>query len=150
MISSTDSANENVRENSDHGSVRSVRRALDILALLNDDRTTLSIRDTAQATGLPKTTVLRMLQTLEQAGLLWGIGAGQYAPGPALLRWARVAKDTWLFPPEFNELLPSLADSCRETADLHIRKGLRRVCVAQAQGPQSLRHVVRVGDELPL
>lgn len=134
----------------DPSSVRSVRRALDILALLNEERTTLTIKDTTAATGLPKTTVLRLLQTLEQAGLLWSLGGGQYVPGPALLRWARIANDTWLFPPDFRELLNDLAQRCRETANVYVRKGLKRVCIAQAPGPQSLRHVVRVGDELPL
>lgn len=138
------------RSANDPSSVRSVRRALDILALLNEERTSLNIRDTSAETGLPKTTVLRLLQTLEQAGLLWGLGGGQYVPGPALLRWARIADETWMFPPEFKDVLFELSQTARETANVYVRKGLKRICIAQAAGPQSLRHVIKVGDELPL
>ena len=132
------------------GTVRSVRRALDILNLFSEDQMVLTVRETTLATGLPKTTVLRMLQTLEYEGLLWPLGAGQYSPGPALLHWARIANDSWLLPPNFRETMVDLSELCRETVNVYVRKGLRRVCIAQAPGPQSLRHVVKVGDELPL
>lgn len=134
----------------DSNNVRAVTRALDILALLSEERTTLNIRDTAAETGLPKTTVLRLLQTLEQAGLLWALGGGQYVPGPALLRWARIANETWMFPPVFKDILFELSQVARETVNVYIRKGIKRICIAQAQAPQSLRHVIKVGDELPL
>lgn len=135
---------------SDSNNVRAVTRALNILALLSEERTTLNIRDTSAETGLPKTTVLRLLQTLEQAGLLWSLGGGQYVPGPALLRWARIANETWMFPPEFKDVLFELSQVARETVNVYVRKGIKRICIAQAQGPQSLRHVIKVGDELPL
>lgn len=46
--------------------------------------------------------------------------------------------------------MEALASSCRETVNLYVRQGSARVCVAQAEGPQTLRHVVRVGEEMPL
>ena len=58
------------------GGVRSVRRALDILSLLTEDQPTVPLRDMVEATGLPKTTVVRLVQTLEQYGLLWATPAG--------------------------------------------------------------------------
>ena len=67
--------------------VRSIRRALDILSLLTDDTPSVSIRDIVEATGLPKTTVLRLVHTLEHNGLLWAT-AGGYMAGPGLWRWA--------------------------------------------------------------
>lgn len=138
------------KSSSDSNNVRAVTRALEILALLSEERTTLNIRDTSADTGLPKTTVLRLLQTLEQAGLLWALGGGHYVPGPALLRWARIANETWMFPPEFKDVLFELSQVARETVNVYVRKGIKRICIAQAQGPQSLRHVIKVGDELPL
>ena len=47
--------------------VRSIRRALDILSLLTNDTPSISVRDIVAATGLPKTTVLRLVQTLEHS-----------------------------------------------------------------------------------
>ncbi|MCX5335625.1 MULTISPECIES: IclR family transcriptional regulator [unclassified Streptomyces] len=131
------------------GGVRSVRRALDILSLLTEDQPTVPLRDMVEATGLPKTTVVRLVQTLEQYGLLWATPAG-YSAGPGLWRWAHLAHTSWELPPDTQKLLRDLADRRGETANLMIRRDIHRVCVAQQESPQPLRHVVRVGDELPL
>ena len=46
----------------------------------------MSIRDITEATGLPKTTVLRLVHTLEHSGLLWATSGGYMAgPGPVAL-----------------------------------------------------------------
>src|SRR4051794_11170077 len=63
--------------------VRSVQRALEILALLTDERPIVTIREIVDATGLAKTTVIRLVSTLEQAGLLWATTGG-YLAGPGL------------------------------------------------------------------
>lgn len=129
--------------------VRSVQRAFDILSLLTEDRRSVSIREVVEETGLAKTTALRLLQTLEQMGLLWATDKG-YTAGPALWRWAHLAKSAWELPPETMRLMRELAARQRETVNLYVAKGVHRVCIAQQESPQSLRHVVRVGDELPL
>lgn len=133
----------------DGDTVRSVRRALDLLFLLTDEVPVLTLSGAARAVGLPKTTTLRLLQTLERAGVLWSDN-NRYVPGPALLRWSRLASDTWLLRPGVQRILDTAAQQTGETVNVYVRKGLTRVCIAHAQGPHSLRHVVRVGDELPL
>lgn len=135
--------------NSAETGVRSVQRAFDILALLTEERRTLTVREVVDETGLAKTTALRLLQTLEQMGLLWATSNG-YTAGPALWRWAHLARSAWELPPETLQLMRELAARQRETVNLYVAKGIHRVCIAQQESPQSLRHVVRVGDELPL
>ncbi len=131
-----------------HG-VRSVRRALDILSLLTEDRQSVSIREAVEATGLAKTTVIRLLQTLEQSGLLWATPNG-FMAGPGLWRWAHLARRSWELPPETQQMMRELAARQRETVNLYVLRDIYRVCVAQQESPQPLRHVVRIGDELPL
>ncbi|MFI7701529.1 IclR family transcriptional regulator [Nonomuraea sp. NPDC049480] len=131
------------------GGVRSVQRAFDILSLLTEERRTLTIREVVDETGLAKTTALRLLQTLEQMGLLWNTPKG-YAAGPALWRWAHLARSAWELPPETVQLMRELGARQRETVNLYVLRDIHRVCIAQQESPQSLRHVVRVGDELPL
>lgn len=131
------------------GGVRSVRRALDILSLLTEEQPVVSLRAVVEATGLPKTTVVRLVQTLEQYGLLWGTEAG-YMAGPGLWRWAYLAASSWRLPEETADLLRGLVDRHGETVNLMIRRDVHRVCVAQQESPKPLRHVVRIGDELPL
>jgi DNA-binding IclR family transcriptional regulator len=129
--------------------VRSIRRALDILALLTEDRPAVSIRDIVEATGLAKTTVLRLVHTLEQNGLLWATPGG-YMAGPGLWRWAYLARGTWQLPPETQQAMRDLGARHKETVNLYVLRDICRVCVAQQESPQPLRHVVHVGDELPL
>ncbi|MET9593988.1 IclR family transcriptional regulator [Streptomyces sp. NPDC006516] len=131
------------------GGVRSVRRALDILSLLTEEQPVVSLRTMVEATGLAKTTVVRLVQTLEGYGLLWSTDAG-FTAGPGLWRWAHLAHGSWELPQETIKLLRELADRRGETANVMIRRDIHRVCVAQQESPQPLRHVVRVGDELPL
>jgi DNA-binding IclR family transcriptional regulator len=129
--------------------VRSIRRALDILSLLTDERPVVSIRDITEATGLPKTTVLRLVHTLEQSGLLWATSGG-YMAGPGLWRWAYLARLSWQLPPETQAAMRELGARHMETVNLYVRRDISRVCVAQQESPRPLRHVVHVGDELPL
>ena len=129
--------------------VRSIRRALDILSLLTDDTPSVSVRDITDATGLPKTTVLRLVHTLEQAGLLWAT-AGGYMAGPGLWRWAYLARRSWQLPPETQAMMRDLGARHKETVNLYVLRDVCRVCVAQQESPRPLRHVVQVGDELPL
>ncbi len=135
-------------ESNDTG-VRSVQRALDILALLTEERPVVSVREIVEATGLAKTTVTRLVQTLEQNGLLWGTAQG-YLAGPGLWRWTHLARSSWELPPETRRLMRDLGARQRETVNLYMLRDVYRVCVAQQESPQPLRHVVHVGDELPL
>ncbi|MFF3313562.1 IclR family transcriptional regulator [Streptomyces sp. NPDC002952] len=129
--------------------VRSVRRALDILSLLTEDQPVVSLKQMVEATGLAKTTVVRLVQTLEGYGLLWLTDAG-FTAGPGLWRWAHLARQGWELPAETVKVLRDLANRRGETANVMIRRDIHRVCVAQQESPKPLRHVVRVGDELPL
>jgi DNA-binding IclR family transcriptional regulator len=129
--------------------VRSVRRALDILSLLTEQRSTVSIRDIVEATGLAKTTVIRLVSTLERSGLLWATSNG-YTAGPGLWRWAHLARRSWELPPETQRTMSDLAARAGETVNVYVVRDIYRVCVAQQESPRALRHVVQIGDELPL
>lgn len=136
-------------ETADVQGVRSIRRALDILSLLSEDKPVVSIRDITDATGLPKTTVLRLVHTLEQSSLLWATPSG-YMAGPGLWRWAYLALRSWQLPPDTQATMRELGARHLETVNLYVLRDIYRVCVAQQESPRALRHVVKVGDELPL
>lgn len=142
---------EQLRESSESGDggVRSVQRAVEIMSLLTEQRPAITIREIVTATRLPKTTVLRIVQTLEHSGLL-SAGESGYVAGPGLWRWAHLVKNSWEPPAEIRALMRELVSRQRETVNIYIVHNLSRVCVAQEESPMPLRHVVRVGDELPL
>jgi DNA-binding IclR family transcriptional regulator len=134
----------------DAQTVRAVDRALQIMALFDDERHSVTLRDVVDKTRLPKTTAIRLMQTLEHNGMLHSGQNGEYVGGLSLLRWARLAARTWTIPVEAAQVLESLAATCGETVNVYVRSDIQRVCIAQHEGPQTLRHVVRVGDQLPL
>jgi DNA-binding IclR family transcriptional regulator len=132
------------------GGVRSVQRALELLAHFDDAHVVWTVSELARATRLPKTTVVRLVATLEGAGMVWVRPDGQVVPGAGLLRWARLGKAAWELPEAVQQVMRDVARLCAETVSLYVRQGPVRVCVAQQQGPHTLRHVVTPGDELPL
>lgn len=119
------------------------------MSLLSEQHPTITIREIVEATGLPKTTVLRIVQTLEYNGMLSATPNG-YLAGPGLWRWAYLAKNSWEPPEETRALMRELVARQRETVNIYVIHNLARVCIAQEESPMSLRHVIRVGDELPL
>ncbi|WP_433701239.1 IclR family transcriptional regulator [Nocardiopsis sp. CA-288880] len=132
------------------GSVRSVARALDLLDLFDETHQAHTVRELTERTGLAKTTVLRLVGTLEQRGLLWTRPDGRVGVGPGLLRWARLAHAVWRVPEAVRAVMRELVADTAETVNLYVRADAVRVCVAQEEGPQRLRHVVNTGDEMVL
>ncbi|MCK2241629.1 MULTISPECIES: IclR family transcriptional regulator [unclassified Crossiella] len=136
---------------SESSGVRSVQRAVELLALYDAEHPSRTVRELTDATGLAKTTVVRLVHTLEQCGLLWSRGDGRTVPGPALLRWAELARSTWQLPEAALALLAELSQaSGGEAVHLYVRQQRARVCIARQEGTRTLRHVVRVGAEMPL
>jgi DNA-binding IclR family transcriptional regulator len=134
----------------DAGGVRSVQRALELLARFDEVHVVWTVSDLARVTGLPKSTVVRLVATLERAGMVWVRPDSTVVPGAGLLRWARLGQAAWELPEAVRGVMADVADLCAETVSLYVRQGTVRVCVAQEQGPHTLRHVVTPGDELPL
>ncbi|WP_067604855.1 IclR family transcriptional regulator [Nocardiopsis listeri] len=132
------------------GGVRSVVRALDLLDLYDERNQRYTTRELVGLTGLAKTTVLRLVGTLEQRGLLWTGPDGRVGAGPGLLRWARLAHAIWQVPETIRAIMRELTVETSETVNLYVRADTVRVCVAQEEGPQRLRHVVNTGEEMPL
>jgi len=71
------------------GGARAVDRAADLLVRVLDAEEPLAFPELVEATGLPKSTVSRLLSSLERGGLISRADAGAVAPGPALTRFAR-------------------------------------------------------------
>lgn len=147
-----DQVGDQVAETTSGGDgVRSVHRALDLLGHFDEQHTALSVRELIEASGLAKSTVVRLVTTLEAAGMLWTRGDGRIVPGVGLMRWSRLAQTTWSVPPEAMDVLRQLGLDCGgESSRVYVRQGNSRVCIAQQEGTQQLRHVVRVGDGMPI
>jgi len=132
------------------GGVRSVARAVDVLSLFDEDHPSRPLREVVRLAGLPKTTVVRLLSTLEALGLVAQAAESTYTVGPVFLRWVKLADSLWEVSVEAREVMSRLVDECGETVNVYIRRDLTRVCIAQVEGTTTVRSVVEVGVPYPL
>ncbi len=72
--------------------VPALARGLDILALFGGERETFTAPEVCRALGLPRTSVFRLIATLEAFGWLERVNASAYRIGPALERFARESR----------------------------------------------------------
>ncbi|MBN9080975.1 MAG: IclR family transcriptional regulator [Rhizobiales bacterium] len=130
--------------------VASVERALSVLQAFTTERPRMTLVDLAAATGLYKSTILRLCQTLEVAGFLARSGSGHYYVGAATLQLARLHQEA-VEPAEL--ILPALRELVEETGEsacFNIRNGDNRVCLYRIESHHRLRDHVMVGDVIPL
>ncbi|RAL21906.1 IclR family transcriptional regulator [Thermoflavimicrobium daqui] len=130
--------------------VRAAERALDIL-LCFVSQPHLGLTEIAKQTQLNKSTVFRLLATLESKGFIkrdpetdkyqlgfriWELAANiDQSHDPAIL-----------FLPE----MESLRDELEETVSLYIRDGNERIRVQAVESKQAIRRVAPIGARMPL
>jgi len=135
-------------EKKDKG-VATLERALAILGTF-EASTTQSLADISRRTGLYKSTLLRLLGTLEKFGYVGQLRDGGYHVGVAALHLGSLYQ-RWVSPAELiNPVLRSLVEQTGESASFNVQEGALRVCVYRVDSPQKIRDHVRVGDVLPL
>lgn len=130
--------------------VRAVDRALDIL-LCFISKTDWAMTEIAEQVGLHKSTVHRMLATLEEKGFIerdrstdrYHLGLKMWELSAHLSRSDDQAT-IWL--PEMERL----RDQLGETVSIYVRDGSERIRMQAVQSNQPVRRVAPVGVRLPL
>lgn len=130
--------------------VRAVDRALDIL-LCFTEQTDWAMTEIAERVGLHKSTVHRMLATLEEKGFIerdraterYHLGLKVWELSANLSRTDDQAT-IWL--PE----MVRLRDQLGETVSIYVRDGSERIRIQAVQSNQPIRRVAPVGARLPL
>lgn len=133
---------------SDHR-IPAVERALQALDLLCAGGEAPTIRDLAARLGVPRTTVYRILNTLEAHGVARRDAAGRYLPGARLLAYARAVPRADLATLAM-PALEALAAEVRATAKLSVLDGDAALVAAVAPGPGAYSVVTQVGRRFPL
>ena len=124
-----------------------IEKALSVLEALADHE---RITDLADMTGLPKSTVHRILQSLVEQGFATSDGSGGYLPGPRVLTLA--GKVMHRFDPArlASPALQSLRDRTGHTVHLALRNGDEAVYVEKLAGHKPYQIPSRVGQGLLL
>ncbi|MCL4426442.1 MAG: IclR family transcriptional regulator [Firmicutes bacterium] len=131
--------------------IRAVSRAVDVLYSFLGPEKELGPSAIAERVGLDRATVLRMLVTLEERGLLnRNEGNQKYRLGPRVVELAGKFLETddlaGLAYPEVRRL----RDEYNETVSIYIRDGTERICIQRLESNHSLKRNVRLGQRLPL
>ena len=138
-------------ETASPGSVPALDRSLDILELLSDAPSGLTLSDLSHELEIPKNAVFRITQTL--------LARGYLCRDPLSLAFSLSPKLLHLAPPHFakmslseisRDIMGELRDQTRETIQLGVLSGLEGVIIDQVEGHEALRIVVNLGLRFPL
>jgi DNA-binding IclR family transcriptional regulator len=124
-------------------------KSVTILAALAE-RGPLSLAGLVEATGLSRPTAHRLAAALEAHRLVGRDGAGRYRLGLRVLAWAGAVSAEFGLAGVARPVLEALRDETGESAQLFVRDGDSRLCVAASERPSGLRDTVPVGAVLPI
>jgi DNA-binding IclR family transcriptional regulator len=129
-------------------SVRAVERALDILSCFTRDEPIRSLTQIAERVGMSKSTVHRLLATLENKRFITRDKVtGSYRLGFRFVEMASlVDKDLqqWAQP-----YLQRLSSECGETVDMSVLEGSSVIYLHVIESPQRVKIAAAVGQRLP-
>lgn len=132
------------------GGAAAVDRALSLLAAFRAGDGALTLAQLAERTQLYKSTVLRLLASLEHARLLLRQADGRYALGPEVARLHALYAATFSLEDEVLPVLRELVAATGACAGFHVRQGEQRLCRYRVDAPEPARDGGRTGELLPL
>lgn len=134
----------------DKGGVAVLDRAFAILFAFTPSDQALTLAELAHRTGLYKSTILRIVQSLLHYRFLQRLEDGRYQIGPAPLilgaQYQRNLKPGDILLP----LMRELGEACGESVSFYIRDGDVRVCLHRVDSRHTVRDHVAEGDVLSL
>jgi len=132
------------------GGAAAVDRALSLLAAFRAGDVSLSLAELAARTRLYKSTVLRLLASLEHARLLQRLDNGCYTLGSEIARLSTLYSASFSLDRVVLPVLRELVASTGESAAYHVRQGPARLCLYRVDSPHPVRDHIRAGDLLPM
>lgn len=136
------------------GGAAAVDRAMTLLAAFHSGDTALALAELAERTRLYKSTVLRLLASLEHARLVQRLDDGRYALGAEVARLHGIYQAAFSLDRVVLPVLRQLVAATGESAAYHVRQGQGdqavRLCRYRVDSPHPVRDHLQAGDVLPL
>ncbi|MDP9443189.1 MAG: IclR family transcriptional regulator [Actinomycetota bacterium] len=126
--------------------IQSVERALDVLEHIACATGEVSLSELAAATGMPLTTIHRLVKTLEHRGYVRRDGARRYGLGAPLIGLGEAASR--LLGTQAQPFLTELMEDSGETANLALLEGDHVVYVASVASRHRMRMFTEVGNRV--
>lgn len=140
------------------GGAAAVDRALSLLAVFRPGDAALGLAELAERTQLYKSTVLRLLASLEHARLVQRHGdgprRGSWSLGSEVARLHAIYAASFSLEKLVMPALRALVDATGESAAYHVMQGQpphqARLCLYRVDSPHPIRDHIRAGDLLPV
>lgn len=131
--------------------VAAVDRALKIVAAIESEAEPLSLAQIATATGFYKSTILRLIESLEAAHYVTRVQDGRFGLGVMAFRLGLAYERANMLRQHVLPALQKLVAAGSESASFHVRQDAsRRLCLFRVDSNHSTLDRVRAGDVLPL
>jgi IclR family acetate operon transcriptional repressor len=125
-------------------------KACDVMGLIGDTPTGLTLKELVQRLDIPRTTALRITQTLLDAGFLVENDAGRMVPGSSLVQIGIKALDNLNIRGFARPRLRKLAAETGESCHLAVLNGRNSMLVEVADSPHPVRIAARPGTLVDL
>jgi DNA-binding IclR family transcriptional regulator len=131
--------------------VAAVSRAFTILMAVADETGSSTLAELSRATGLHKSTILRLLGTLESGGFVSRLHDGSYLLGPSAFRLGLAYEQQNPLQRQVIPVLRDLVEAGTESASFHVRHGPNtRICLFRVNSRHSTVDRLEPGTILPL
>ncbi len=137
-------------QNAAKGGIVTLDRAMSLLSAFTAAQPTLTLAALAEHTRLYKSTVLRMLASLEHAYLVQRLPDGRYTLGAEVERLHRIFAATFSLESVVLPVLKALVAETRESAAFYVPRGDWRLCLYRVDSPRPVRDHLKPGDLLPM
>lgn len=135
----------------DEGIIRHLDKAIDVLCGFSINEPEMGISELATKLGMYKSTVFRILKTLENRSFViqnpqnqkYRLGFKLFELGSAVISNLEVREVAFPY-------MQQLGSRTNETVALHVAHNFDRVCIEKVESTESVRNVVQIGSRVPI
>ncbi len=131
--------------------IKSVDKAIQVLNCFTTGKPVLGIGEVSRMTGFTKSTVSRLLSTLNGRGCVESVeGHGRYRLGYRIYLWGLISQKQNGLNNIARPVMETLRDKVGEEICLYVVENSQRVCIERIESMHELARVAHVGSPLPL
>lgn len=110
----------------------------------------MPLAEISRRTGLYKSTILRLMTSLERGGYIRRLPDGQFSIGHEPLRLAQLYQGAFNVRDALYPILESLSQQWGETSSFYVAEGNMRVVLLRVEPKRSVRVAIHEGDRFPI
>lgn len=127
-----------------------IEKCMRILEVLARTQGNNSINSISISTGIPRSTVHRLLQTMMESDMILSQRRGGYIISGRMLQMCLEGSGNFDLLSTLIPLVDDLRDQTHETISVNIASGMERMCIYRAEGDHQITRMVMIGSRSPL